>query len=403
VWSDPKADGSPPNNWQSVFAGPAWTWDARRRQYYMHQFLPGQPQLNVHNPAVQDALLAEARFWLERGADGFRLDAINHSMFDPQLRDNPSDPDSAKTATRPYNMQKHTRSQNHPDVTKFLERIRSLADEFGAIFTVAEIGGPDTMELMKDYTDTGRLRSAYSFDFLYANDLTPERVKQSILKWTDLDETHWPSWAFANHDAPRCVSRWYKGDDVPRFARMTNTLLMSLRGNPILFQGEELGLTQADIAFEDLQDPEAIANWPLTLGRDGARTPMVWTSDTYGRFSNVKPWLPDSEAHRGLAVAKQEKIPTSVLSYTQRLLKVRAASKALRLGALRCLDAAPGLLIFDRSVKEEVVHCVFNLSGTAVKSGTDFLQDADMLIASGWEEAAAGTIPAYSCWIGRRR
>ena len=152
VWADAKADGSPPTNWQSVFGGPAWTWDARRGQYYLHNFLSSQPQLNVHLPAVQDALLGVARFWLDRGVDGFRIDALNFAMHDPLLRDNPPAPLSDNPRTRPFDFQLHLHNQSHPDIPVFVERIRALTDEYEAIFTVAEVGGHAAEREMKLFT-----------------------------------------------------------------------------------------------------------------------------------------------------------------------------------------------------------------------------------------------------------
>ena len=206
VWADAKADGSPPTNWQSVFGGPAWTWDARRGQYYFHNFLAEQPGLNVHNPDVQQALLDVAAFWLDRGVDGFRLDAINFAMHDPELRDNPPASPGSKRS-RPFDFQEHRYNQSHPDIAKFLERIRELTDRYGGRFTVAEVGGDDPLAEMHAFTaDDARLNSAYGFNFLYADKLTPALVASVAEDWPE--EAGWPSWAFENHDAPRAISRW---------------------------------------------------------------------------------------------------------------------------------------------------------------------------------------------------
>ena len=270
VWADAKPDGSPPSNWQSVFGGPAWTWDARRGQYYMHNFLASQPQLNVRNPAVQDALIAAARFWLDRGVDGFRLDAINFAIHDPSLKDNPPIQDGKKR-TRPFDFQDKIYNQSHPDILGFLNRIRALTDSYDARFTVAEVGGDHADREMKAFTaGNDRLHSAYGFLYLYADTLKGELIGQGDQMWPDQQGEGWPSWTFSNHDAPRAVSRWAKGRDEKAFSEMALLLLMSLRGNVFVYQGEELGLPQAEVPFERLVDPEAIANWPQTLGRDGA-------------------------------------------------------------------------------------------------------------------------------------
>ena len=357
VWADPKADGTPPNNWQSVFGGPAWTWDARRRQYYMHTFLKEQPQLNVHNPEVQDALLCAARFWLERGVDGFRLDALNHAMHDRQLRDNPPAVDVGKVRTRPFDFQEKVYSQSQPEITGFIERIRETCDEFGAIHTVAEVGGDRAYAEMRAFTQEGRLNSAYGFDLLYAPELTPQSVKRIIEPWSD--GAGWPTWAFENHDAPRAVSRWCKPQDGDRFVKMKLALLAALRGNIIVYQGEELGLRQDEIPFALLQDPEAIANWPLTLSRDGVRTPMPWTSE--GGFSTATPWLPHSAQNLERSVAQQESDESSALSAAREYLTLRKRNPALRRGTLENLQCDGDLLSFDRIAEGAHVRCIFNL------------------------------------------
>lgn len=374
VWADPKPDGTPPNNWQSVFGGPAWTWDARRGQYYMHTFLKEQPQLNVHNEQVQDALLGVARFWLDRGVDGFRLDALNHSMHDLQLRDNPPAPDDGRVKTRPFDFQIKQYSQSHAGVVPFVERIRELCDEYGAIHTVAEVGGDQAIVEMKAYTaGDRRLNSAYGFDLLYAPALTPVVVAAAMARWPGRPGPHgeqegWPSWAFENHDAPRAVSRWCAPEHRDRFARVKMALLTALRGNIIVYQGEELGLEQDEIPFELLQDPEAIANWPLTLSRDGARTPMPWLAEPLGGFTTGKPWLPLGTANRARAVEGQEDDPHSLLNLTRRLLALRRDHPALRLGSLENCDARGSFLSFDRVAGSQRIRCLFNLSAEPISS-----------------------------------
>jgi alpha-glucosidase len=367
VWADAKIDGSPPNNWQSVFGGPAWTWDARRGQYYMHNFLREQPQLNVHNPEVQDALLAVAKFWLDRGVDGFRVDAINFAMHDLELRDNPPAPTGNGPRTRPFDFQLKMYNQSHPDIPFFVERIRALTDSYHARFTVAEIGGPEPDREMKAFTaGNARFDSAYGFDFLYAEKLTPALVRTALENWPDTDGTGWPSWAFSNHDAPRWISRWAPAGREDAYARMAMLLFACLRGNIILWQGEELGLSQVEIPFEQLQDPEAIANWPLTLSRDGTRTPMPWVSQhEHGGFSEAQPWLPLGEANLVRAVDRQASNPASLLNWTRRLIGLRAEYRALRIGCCEVLLADDQRLVLRRAVEGEELVAIFNLSDEA--------------------------------------
>ncbi|MES2835235.1 MAG: alpha-glucosidase [Pseudomonadota bacterium] len=393
VWADAKSDGTPPSNWQSVFAGPAWTWDARRGQYYMHNFLPEQPQLNVRNPAVQDALLDAARFWLDRGVDGFRLDAINFAMHDPALTDNPALPPGVGKRTRPFDFQDKRHNQDQPGVPAFLERLRLLLDAYGDRFTVAEVVGEGVEARMREYTagDT-RLSSAYGFQYLYADALTPELVRAAGAIWPGSPGEGWPAWAFSNHDAPRIASRWAEGRNREAFARMAMLLLVSLRGNVFVYQGEELALPQGHVPFERLVDPEAIANWPETLGRDGARTPMPWRAEApHAGFSTTEPWLPVDPAHQPLAVDAQEANPASVLHAARRLLALRRAHPTLRTGEMVLLDAAGPLLAFTRTSGDERLMAVFNLGHeTAVWTAPEGWHVIEAVNVS---DASAGSLP----------
>ena len=389
VWADARPDGSPPSNWQSVFGGPAWTWDARRHQYYMHNFLKEQPQLNVRNPAVQEGLLDAMRFWLDRGVDGFRLDALNFAMHDPKLTDNPPLASNGKR-TRPFDFQDHIHNQSQPEIPAFLTRLRQLADRYGtttgkARFLVAEVGGERANEEMKLYTQGGdRLHSAYGFLYLYADRLSTELVDRGPAMWPGMAGEGWPSWSFSNHDAPRAISRWAEGRDATAVARMAMLLLMCLRGNVFVYQGEELGLPQAEVPFDRLVDPEAITNWPDTLGRDGARTPMPWKAGAVqAGFSTVEPWLPVDPRHTALAVDAQEADPASMLNLTRRLIALRRDHPALRTGGMTMTAAAEGLLTFQRDAGAEALLCVFNLGHAPI----------DWSIPEGWSVVEAVNTP----------
>lgn len=362
VWANAKPDGAPPNNWQSVFGGAAWEWDSRRRQYYLHNFLPSQPDLNLHNKDVQAATLDVARFWLERGVDGFRLDAINFAMHDPKLRDNPPVKKHYRPPTRTYEFQDHRYNQSQPEIVRFLERIRTVTDECGGAFTVAEIGGFDAFGEMKSFTQGDqRLNSAYSFEYLYANKLTADLIRNVSAAWSENDG--WPSWAFSNHDAPRAVSRWSDNVTPEDYAKFLILLLASLRGNIFVYQGEELGLEQADVPFDRLQDPEAINNWPETLGRDGARTPMPWNADKpFAGFSTTEPWLPIDQNHTRCATDRQEQDPNSVLHFTRHVLRLRKQFPTLRLGKMRFLPSTDNIAAFIRTYEGAEILCAFNPS-----------------------------------------
>ena len=359
VWADAKPDGTPPNNWQSVFYGPSWTWDARRRQYYFHNFLPEQPDLNVHNPKVQEEILKVARFWLELGVDGFRLDALNFLMHDPELRDNP--PKSEGIKTRPFDYQYQKYSMSHPDIPAFIEKLAGVINSYPNRFTVAEVGGAEAAVEMREFTKgNSRLNTAYGFIFLYADEITPKLVHDAVLGSQDF----WVSWAFSNHDAPRCVSRWAKGRDEAAAARCFMALLAAMRGNIFLYYGEELGLEQADIPFDQLQDPEAIKNYPLTLGRDGARSPMVWQGN--GGFSNGQSWLPIDSRHFPKAVANQEANADSMLNYTRNIMAMRQSTPELLWGDIKFTQVDENLLIFEREYDGKTVICAFNLGFVTV-------------------------------------
>ena len=368
VWADAKPDGSPPSNWQSVFGGPAWTWDARRGQYYLHNFLASQPQLNGHNPEVQDALLGVARFWLERGVDGFRIDALNFAMHDPQLRDNPPAPPSDRPRTRPFDFQRRLYNQSHPAIPRFVARIRALTDRYDGIFTVAEVGGEEATREMKAFTaGEEHLNSAYGFNFLYAEALRPGTICAALAEWPDAPGVGWPSWAFENHDAPRALSRWCKPEHRPAFARLKLLLLVALRGNIILWQGEELGLEQVEIPFDMLRDPEAIANWPLTLSRDGARTPMPWLAEAPDAgFGSAEPWLPVGAANAERAVDVQEADPGSLLHRTRAMLALRKGHPALHHGAVTACAAEGDLLVLERAGDGERIRVVANLGEESI-------------------------------------
>jgi len=399
VWADANADGTPPNNWQSVFGMGAWQWDARRGQYYLHNFLVEQPDLNLHNPDVQNAVLEVTKFWLEHGIDGFRLDALNFGMHDPELRDNPVETVFKRPPTRPFDFQRHTRSMSHADIPAFLERIREITDRYDASFTVAEVGGPFPMTEMKAFTQgEARLNSAYAFDFLYAAELSANLIRETLNEWPGKPGEGWPSWAFSNHDAPRAVSRWRGTCDPARYAKLLMSVLMSFRGNIFVYQGEELGLPQANIAFKDLQDPEAITNWPETLGRDGARTPMPWSRDNQAAgFSKEKPWLPVDARHMDLTVSAQNGDPNSVLNFYREAITLRKNSQALRQGDIEFLPSASELLLIKRTFGDEVRICAFNLTDKAI----DITLPTNCApVLSVGAPVSGGQLPAYSGFIG---
>ena len=366
VWADAKPDGTPPNNWLSVFGGPAWEWDTERMQYYLHNFLAEQPDLNLHNPEVQDALLDVARFWLARGVDGFRLDTVNFFFHNPELTDNPpleqeKRNDTAAPKVNPYNFQLHVHDKNQPQTVDFLRRFRAVLDEQEAATSIGEVGeSHQSLELQAAYTNGGdKLHMCYSFTFLNALHPSATMVAGVIEKFEQLIEDGWGCWAFSNHDVPRHPSRWHLGEEG---LRVYAALLLSLRGSVCLYQGEELGLTEAYVPYEDLQDPYGIRFWPKFKGRDGCRTPLPWSHDVRnGGFSDARPWLPLAPEHLARAVDRQEGDPGSTLAFYRAMIAFRKAQPALRSGAMKLLRD-DDVLAFLRGTGETRVFCAFNLT-----------------------------------------
>ena len=357
VWADAQPDGSPPNNWLSVFGGSSWQWDTRRRQYYLHNFLAAQPDLNFHNPAVRAAVLSDIRFWLDRGVDGFRFDTTNYDFHDASLRSNdPLPPDANRApAHNPYDLQAHVHDKNRPENVLFLEEVRTLLDEYGAA-SVGEVGDADALATMLAYTaGDRRLHMTYSFSML-SPDASVAHLRRQVEQFeaaaAEPGQGGWACWTIGNHDAERVLTRW-KGTDAPEsFVRVMLTMLVSLRGSVCWYQGDELALVQADLPFEALVDPPGIAFWPEYKGRDGCRTPIPWEADApHAGFSgglDVKPWLPVVDAHRPRAVDASEADPRAPLHYMRALLPWRRSFPALVKGGIRFLDAPEPVMALVR-------------------------------------------------------
>ncbi|WP_343079938.1 alpha-amylase family glycosyl hydrolase [Ostreiculturibacter nitratireducens] len=363
VWADPKPDGSAPNNWQAIFGGIAWEWEPRRHQYYFHNFLKEQPDFNFHNPEVQDYLLGTMRFWLERGVDGFRLDTVNFYFHDKLLRDDAADYRvKEKPDFKPYDMQYHLFSKNQPENLVFLQRMRKLLDEYDARTTVGEVGeSHHPIEMMGEYTSGGRLHMAYSFEML-GHVFTAAHFRKQIVRFFEGAPAGWPCWAFSNHDVIRHASRWAKhGGDTDRLAKLAGAMLLSFEGSVCLYQGEEFGQLETELAFEEILDPQGIAFWPEEKGRDGCRTPMVWEKAApNGGFSTAgKTWLPIKEPQLARAADMQTGDPDSVHGLYREMLALRRRTPALRTGRTHFLGTPEPVLAFTRG---DEILCAFNLS-----------------------------------------
>jgi alpha-glucosidase len=407
VWADARPDGSPPNNWLSLFGGCAWQWDTRRRQYYLHNFLVSQPDLNLHNAQVQQAVLDALEFWLKRGVDGVRLDVVNFFFHDRQLRDNPARPagserDTAIPDANPYSMQLHRYDKTQPENLPFLQRLRAVLDRYGATTSVGEIGDDDSLSVMAQYTSGGdKLHMAYSFQLL-SDKHGAAYVRRVIEEAQARLQDGWPCWSLNNHDVPRVVTRW--GGEAARapFAKLMMAMLLSLRGSVCLYQGEELGLPEADVSFERLQDPYGKQFWPEFKGRDGCRTPMPWSATApHAGFGSAEPWLPVSAAQVPLAVDVQKAQPDSVLAAYRTFLHWRKTQPALVKGSLALHDATGEVLMFDRAHQGRRMLCAFNLGGTTaavrVPSGVTALQGHGF---GGRLSGDVVTLSAYDAFFG---
>lgn len=380
VWADAAPDGTAPNNWLAIFGGPAWEWDTTRCQYYMHNFLASQPDLNYHNEEVQKAVLSETRFWLDLGIDGVRLDTANYYFCDKQLCSNPPR-EPTKQATfsdvNPYGRQYHNYDKTQPENVVFMQRLRKLLDEYGAI-SIGEVGDEDrSLQTMAAYSSGGdKLHMCYTFDML-GSQFDPQLFKDKVGGFIDACPDGWPCWAFSNHDVERHLTRWAElGMDGAHLAKFAINLLVSLRGQVCLYNGEELGLTEAMLKFEDLQDPYGIRFWPKFKGRDGCRTPMVWEEKAHaGGFTKGKPWLPVPDGHLDRAAAGQEADAHSTLNDYRTALKMRKDHPALARGAIRFIEVSNELLVFERTEGSERILCAFNFGGGL--AALDSLQGAE--------------------------
>jgi alpha-glucosidase len=372
-WRDSKPDGSPPNNWISLFGGPAWERDERTGQHYMHTFLREQPDLNWRNPQVQEAMFDVARFWLDRGVDGFRVDVAGAVMKDPELRDNPSN--DGKRPWRgmfgaEWEAQDHIHDFAHPDVFQVWRDFRDVVDGYDQRdgrqrVVIGEVPSHNLDEWARYYgEDLDAMHLPFGFHLL-RHDWASDTVADKVDRVEDaLPHGAVSNWVLGNHDQPRIAS--WAG---PERARVTMMLLLTLRGAPTLYYGDELGMTDVQVPPHRIQDP-----WERNVpgqGRDGARTPMPWTPEPHGGFTapDVEPWLPMGEAGQGIDVATQEADPRSMLALTRRLIELRNSSRPIAAGSYdRRSDAPDGVFAFCRAVDGEALFVALNLGsrGAAV-------------------------------------
>ena len=364
VWADPSEDGTAPNNWLSVFGGPAWAYQPARRQHYHHKFLRQQPKLNWRSPGAREAALSVLDHWLGKGVDGFRLDVAGTFLHDAALTPNPPVPVAERTRydwSHAGNLQRHLFDSNLPENVETLEVIRKRVEHHGDRFVFGEFSEEE--ERCGAYLSPGEgLHSAYTFVMLLARHLSPQVFKDHYATLAAFP-AHWPTISFSNHDVPRTLSRFGGEQASPDLAKMLFALLLSLKGTTLIYQGEELGLPQAQLTRDQLRDPVGDLYWPYTGGRDGCRTPMPWAPGPALGFTEGASWLPAATEHAGLTVAAQEADRDSTLTFAREMIAFRRGSAAMTAGELTFLDVPDPILAFVRLEGDEAIACVFNLSG----------------------------------------
>ncbi|MGF1505705.1 MAG: alpha-amylase family glycosyl hydrolase [Anaerolineae bacterium] len=370
MWADPKPDGSPPNNWLGHFDGEsAWEWDEATEQYYYHTFLAEQPELNWRNPEMRAAMLDNMRFWFDRGVDGFRLDVSYRAMKDAELRDNPPNP-AWEPGMDPFRRLLEPHTRNIPEIHTFNKWLREVADEYEERVLIGEISLPFE-ELVKHYGENNdELDLPFNFDLIH-REWTAEEIRSSIADYeAALPEGAWPNYVLGNHDQHRFGSR-----TAPEQIRIGMMLLLTLRGTPTVYYGEEIGMLDGDIPLNRVQDPWEKNVPGLGLGRDPERTPMQWDASPQAGFTSegVEAWLPIASGYTTINVNNERSEPASILMMTRSLIRLRRDHAALHLGGQTLLDAPEGVLAYERQVEGERFVVALNFRGeyTAFAAGDE--------------------------------
>jgi len=389
VWADPADDGTAPNNWLSVFGGPAWAYQPARRQHYHHKFLRQQPKLSWVDPDAREAALSVLDFWLAKGIDGFRLDVAGTFLHDQTLTDNPAVPAPERTRhhwSHASEMQRHLHDSNLPENIPLLDVIRRRVDAHGERFVFGEFSEEEERCGAYCSPDDG-LHSAYTFVLLHARRLAPQIFRdhyETLGRFPD----HWPCISFCNHDIARTATRFGGGEAV---ARLMLALLLSLRGTALLYQGEELGLPEAEsLTRQEIRDPVGDLYWPIAKGRDGSRTPMPWTEGANLGFSPARPWLPLAVEHAGRSAATQAADGTSILAFSKAMIALRKAHPALVTGEIEMIAAPEPILAFLRQEGGERIACLFNMGASEAVFGDERLAGAQRLSPSAGEARLDG-------------
>ena len=344
-----------PNNWESVFGGKAWTYDKKRGQYYYHMFLKEQPDVNWRNPDLRKAQMDVLRFWLERGVDGFRLDVFNVYFKDDQLRSNPK-----KWGRRAFERQHHLYDGDQPEMISVLEEMRGILDQYPERYAVGETFFA-THEKIIRYNAEGRLHAAFDFEFLWSK-YKPEKFLTAIQHWEELAEEAniYPNYVLSNHDTTRPATRYGKGEDDAR-VKIVMAMLLTMRGTPFLYYGEELGMRDISLKRSEIMDPPGKKYWPFNKGRDGCRAPMQWDDSENAGFSTGNPWLPVHPNYKNRNVEAQQKDEKSFLNFTKKLIALRKENKTLRSGDFLPLSDLPeDIMAYLRKSDKETILVALN-------------------------------------------
>jgi alpha-glucosidase len=365
VWRDGKGPGEAPNNWVSIFGGSAWKFDPATNQYYYHYFYAEQPDLNWRNPAVKDAMFDVTRWWYKRGVAGFRLDAVDTLFEDPKLEDNPIPRPGKNHFGDPIEQDKY--NTKLPEVHEVLRGLRKVADESNAVL-IGETWTADIAELNRYYGEgNNELQLPMDFLFTTVNKLSPAEFRKQIAA---VDRASgWPTFVISNHDIVRSYDRYGDGEHNDQIAKLMAALYLTLRGTPIMYYGEEIGMkTTPPTRKEDVKDPIGRTGWPEEKGRDGERTPMQWNGSDNAGFSKGMPWLPVPPTYKTHNVADESKDPNSVLEFYKQVLKLRHTSRALLDGNYTAVNESDAnVLSYLRVYKDQGVVVALNMSGTPQK------------------------------------
>ncbi|MGD0757987.1 MAG: alpha-glucosidase [Candidatus Sulfotelmatobacter sp.] len=405
IWRDGKAPGQPPNNWLSTFGGSAWTFDPETNQYYYHYFYAQQPDLNWRDPAVKDAMFDVTRWWYNRGVAGFRLDAVDTLFEDPNLHDNPIEKPGRNHFGDPF--EKDQYNTKLPEVHDVLRGLRKVADENNAVL-IGETWTADIAELNR-YYGQGKDELQLPMDFLFTtvNKLSPAEFRKQIAA---VDAASgWPTFVISNHDIVRSYDRYGDGRHNDQIAKLMAALYLTLRGTPIIYYGEEIGMkTTPPTRKEDVKDPIGRTGWPEEKGRDGERTPMQWDESANAGFSTATPWLPVPPTYKTHNVADESKDPNSVLEFYKSVLKLRHTSKALLDGSYAALNESDAnVLSYLRAYKDDVVLVALNMSGSPKKVNFELKRNgfssAKTLVATGKSSAKGDEVflEPYGVFIGQ--